>query len=123
MGQGETRLAGDPTWAKLSPEQKHDIRQDRGVLPVSKPAVDTPQAIAEALVQGNLSDWENLSKALPTRIDEAFAEAAALLEPKAHTVNLPGALVKSEAELDEWLTKVRSRIAEALADGPVIPRV
>lgn len=121
--KGEARLAGDPTWAKLTPEQKHDIRQDRGVLLAAKPAVDTPQAIAEALAQRSLSDWENLSKALPTRIDEALADAAALLEPKAHTVNLPGALVKSEAELDEWLEKVRARIAEALADGPVIPRV
>ncbi len=64
-----------------------------------------------------------MAKALPARIDDALATAAALFEPKAHTVSLPGAMVKSEAELDQWLTKVRAKIVEALADGPVIPKV
>lgn len=121
--KGEERLSVNPMWAKLSPEQKHDIRQDSGLLMVTKPAVDTPQAIADALAQRGLSEWENMAKALPARIDEALAAAAALLEPKAHTVQLPGAMVKSEADLDEWLAKVRTRITEALGDGPVIPKV
>ena len=122
-GKGEERLGNDPTWAKLSPEQKHSIRQDCGLLSVAKPSVDTPQSIADALTQRGLSEWENVAKALPARIDDALAAAAALLEPKAHTVSLPGMMVKSEAELDQWLTKVRAKIVEALADGPVIPKV
>ena len=121
--KGEERLGYDPTWAKLSPEQKRGIREECRLLPVTKPAVDTPQAIAAALAQRGLSEWENMVKALPTRIDDALAAAAALLEPKARTVLLPGAMVKSEAELDEWLTKVRAKIVEALAEGPVIPKV
>ena len=56
----------------------------------------------------------------PTRRPPArrgvLAAAAALLEPKARAVGLPGALLKSEAELDDWLTKVRERIAKALGD-------
>lgn len=121
--KGEERLANDPTWGKLTPEQKHGIRQDSGLLMVAKHAVDTPQSIADALSQRGLSEWENTVKALPARIDDALAAAAALLEPKARTVSLPGAMVKSEAELDAWLTKVRARMAEALVDGPVIPKV
>ena len=121
--KGEQRLAEDPTWGKLSPEQKHTIRQECGLLMVPKPAVDTPQTIAEVLSQRGLSEWENMSKALPARIEDALASAAALLEPKARAVSLPGAMLKSEAELDEWLGKVRARVARALAEGPVIPKV
>ena len=121
--KGEQRLAEDPTWGKISPEQKHAIRQKCGLLMVTKPTVDTPQTIAEALSQRGLSEWENMTKALPARIDDALASAAALLEPKAHAVSLPGAMLKSEAELDEWLGKVRERVARALAEGPVIPKV
>ncbi|MDE0177569.1 MAG: BREX system P-loop protein BrxC, partial [Gammaproteobacteria bacterium] len=66
--KGEQRLAEDPTWDKLSPEQKHTIRRDCGLLKVPKPAVETPQTIAEALSQRGLSEWENMSKALPARI-------------------------------------------------------
>ncbi|WP_170340900.1 BREX system P-loop protein BrxC [Ruegeria arenilitoris] len=120
---GEERLANDPTWKKLSPEQKRAIREENGLLQATKPAVDTPQAISEALSGRGLSEWESMVKALPTRIDDALASAAAELEPKAHTVLLPGALVKSEADLDEWLQKVREKVAEGLQNGPVIPKV
>lgn len=121
--KGEQRLADDPTWAKLSPDQKRSIRQDSGLLEVTKPALDTPQTIADALSKRGLSEWENMVKALPARVEDALATAAALLEPKARTVALPGALLKSEIELDDWLAKVRARIAQALGDGPVIPKV
>lgn len=120
---GEQRLADDPSWARLSPEQRHAIRQDAGLLAVSKPAVDTPQAIAEALQQRRLSEWDNIVKAMPARIDDAIAQAAALLEPKARQVTLPGGLLKDQTDLDKWLADLRDRIVAALADGPVIPRV
>ena len=121
--KGEQRLVNDATWERLTPEQKHTIRQQCGLLPVTKPVVDTAHSVAEALGQRGFSEWENMVKALPTRIDDALAEAAALLEPKAQSVTLPGSLLKSEAELNEWLIKVRSLIANALASGPVIPKV
>ena len=121
--KGDQRLTEDPTWGKLSSQQKDAIRQECGLLMANKPAVDTPQTIAEALSQRGLSEWENMSKALPARIEDALAAAAAVLEPKARPVSLPGAMLKSEVELDEWLSKVRERVAKALADGPVIPRV
>ena len=121
--RGEERLANDPTWKKLSPEQKRAIREENGLLQAAKPAVDTPQAISESLSARGLSEWESMVKALPTRVDDALASAAAALEPKAHTVLLPGALVKSEADLDEWLQKVREKVAEGLESGPVIPKV
>ena len=121
--KGAQRLAEDPTWGKLSPEQKDAIRQECGLLMVTKPTVDTPQTIAEALSQRGLTEWENMTKALLARIEDAVASAAALLEPKARTVALPGALLKSEAELDEWLGEVRLRVAKALAEGPVVPKV
>ena len=121
--KGEQRLAEDPTWGKLSPEQRHAIRQECGLLMVTKPTVDTPHTIAEALSQHGLSEWENMSKALPARIEDALASAAALLEPKARAVSLPGTLLKSEEELDEWLGKVRERVLKALTEGPVIPKV
>ena len=61
--------------------------------------------------------------ALSARAEDALASAAALLEPKARDVTLPAVMLKTEAELDEWLGKVRERVAKALADGPVIPKV
>jgi hypothetical protein len=120
---GEDRLRVNPSWGRLSPEQRHAIRQDVGLLPVSKPEVATPQAVAEALQQRSLSEWDSTVRAVPARIDDAIAQAAALLEPKARQVTLPGGLLKDETDLDNWLGHLRGRIVVALADGPVIPRV
>ena len=119
--KGEQRLAEDPTWGKLSPEQKHTIRQECGLLMVTKPTVDMPQTIAEALSQRGLSEWENMSKALPTRTEDALASAAVLLEPKARAVSLPGAMLKSEEELDKWLGKVRARVLKGPGRGSCDP--
>ena len=121
--KGEQRFAEDPTWGSLSPEQKRTICRECGLMMVPNPPVDTPQTIAEALSQHGLSEWENMSKALLARTEDALASAAALLEPKARAVSLPGAMLKSEEELDEWLSKVRERVLRALAEGPVIPKV
>ncbi len=121
--KGELRLAKDPTWGRLSSDQTDAIRQECGLLVVPKPKVDIPQTIAEGLSQRGLSEWENMSKALQARVEDALACAAALLEPKAHAVSLPGAMLKSEAELDDWLSRVRERVMKALDQGPVVPRV
>jgi hypothetical protein len=121
--KAEARLAADADWAKITPEQKRDIRQRNGLLPAVEPKVATPQDIVAALEARGLDGWASLAKALPTRVDDALAEAAILLEPKAKVVVLPGGTLKSEAELDVWLAGLRTKILSALADGPVIPKV
>ncbi|WP_440658528.1 BREX system P-loop protein BrxC [Ensifer adhaerens] len=120
---GEARLASNETWNKLSPEQKHSIREAEKILPLTKPEVDTPASISDSLSQRNFVGWENATKALPTRIEEALASAAILLEPKAQTISLPGSLLKSEQDLEAWIQSVREALKNALATGPVIPKV
>jgi hypothetical protein len=120
---GEARLANSETWNKLSPEQKHSIREAEKILPLAKPEVDTPASISDSLGQRNFVGWENATKALPTRIDEALASAAILLEPKAQTISLPGNLLKSEQDLEAWIQAARETLKNALAAGPVIPKV
>ncbi len=120
---GEQRFNGDPTWARLTRDQQQTLRHNAGLVFVTKPVVDTPQAIAHALQTRGLSEWDSVVKALLARVDDAIAEAAALIEPKARTVPFAGSLLKTEADIDAWLKRLRAQIIEALADGPVIPRV
>jgi hypothetical protein len=120
---GEARLTNSETWNKLSPEQKHDIRGEAGLLLLEKPQVETPTSISDALSQRSFGGWENATKALPTRIDEALASAAILLEPKAKTISLPASLLRSEQDLEAWLQSAREALMNALATGPVIPKV
>ena len=120
---GEARLAASESWGKLSPEQKHAIRERAGLLQIAKPEVDTPASIEAALSARNLVGWENVAKALPTRVEDALAEAVLLLEPKARMINLPARLLRSQADLDTWLEAARGTLGDALANGPVTPKV
>jgi hypothetical protein len=43
-----------------------------------------------------------------------------LLEPKALTVSLPGATIKTEVDLQTWLDNVKGRVLARLKEGPVI---
>lgn len=121
---GEARLHDDSLWSRLTPEQKLDIRAKTGVRQIERPAVDTPEAIADALDRRSLEAWEDVTKALPGRIGEALAEAAAELEPKSKSVRLPGGLIRTTSELDQWLATARQRLSDGLEDGsPVIPGI
>lgn len=120
----ETRLHDDNLWTRLTPDQKLDIRAKIGLRPLDRPTVDTPEAVAESLARRGLEAWDDVTKALPGRIADALAEAAAELEPKSKNVRLPGGLIKNTAELDQWLSAARERLAAALEDGsPVIPGI
>jgi hypothetical protein len=121
---GEARLNDDGLWKRLSPEQKHDIRAKVGLRPIERPAVDTPEAIGDALDRRSLEAWQDVTKALPGRIADAVAEAAAELEPAAKSVKLPGGLIRNTAEMEQWLTTVRQRLTAVLdGDNTVIPEI
>ena len=119
---GETRLAEDSTWARLTPEQKHDLRSQAGLLKFDAPNVETAEAIASSLEKRGLAPWDAEVRALSSRVDEALAEAAALLEPRARVVHLQSGLIKTQAELDAWLALARERLEAGLTAGPVIPK-
>ena len=120
---GEARLNDDATWARLTPEQKHDLRVQAGLLKADAPTVETPDSIAASLAKHGLGQWDSDIKALPQRVAEALAEAAALLEPKARAVHLQSGLIKTTSELEVWLAQTRERLEKGLAEGPVIPKV
>ena len=123
-GEGEARLAADDGWDKLSPEQKPEIRQHCRLLPTDHPKVGSPQETADTLSARSLQSWQDLVKAMPTRITDALQDAALQIEPKVRMVSLPGtSTIRDQTALDAWLTEVRRLLAEALADGPIIPRV
>lgn len=119
----DRRLSSDENWKKLSSEQADTFRCESMLIPVKKPALDTPMAIADELTRRGLSEWDNMAKALPARVDEALIKAAKCFEPKIQTVQLPSGTIKDPADLQRWLDVIRRQIEEALTAGPVVPRV
>lgn len=125
MRKAEEDLKADANWAnpKLTPEDKHAIRERHGLLPVARPPVASAEDIVAALAARNLEAWAALTRGISAGVLAALDEAAEMLLPKVQPVALPipGTLY-DDAALDAWLAKVREAIAAALPNGPVRPR-
>jgi len=116
----DARLTADPTWQKLSDDQRAAFRAEHRLDEVPALSLGTDEEVLASAEATSLGGWNTRTHALPGRFAAAREAAARLLEPKAVRVNLPSTTVHTEAELDAWLTEVRQRVADQLKKGPAI---
>lgn len=117
---GETKLAASQVWRGRTDEQRATIATACQLTPPPKAAIGTDDEILAALRARTLTDRRNLLDAVPQRFARALEEAGKLATPEAVRVTLPGAIIKTPTELDQWLAGVRQQVEEKLKDGPVI---
>ncbi len=117
---GEAKLAASQVWNGRTDEQRAAIVAACQLTPPPKAAIGTDDEILDALRARTLTDRRNLLDAVPQRFSRALEEAGKLATPEAVRVTLPGAIIKSAAELDQWLAGVRLQVEAQLKDGPVI---
>jgi hypothetical protein len=119
---GQARLKADEAWGKISPEKKHEILLAQGLLERATPDLASPEKIVESLSACGISQWRDITLALPARVDAALQDAAVEIEPKTQYVAIPKRTLRSETDLDLWLGEVRAAIAPSLSHGPVLPK-
>lgn len=114
-------LEDDATWQRLPELDQKQIRLSHGLVPLEPLVVGTEAELLATLDATPLKEWENRTAAIAERIKAALLEAARRLEPKAQRVILPSASLKSEADVDAYITKVRGMIMAHIGDGhPVV---
>lgn len=119
--EAEQALHNDPNWSRLSPDQRHDIRQRNRLLPLDPPKVGTPMEVADSLDRCSLAQRRAEASAIKGRVEDALLEAAQVFAPKVRSVPLSRTTIEDEAALDAWLAATRADLLAALADGPVRP--
>ena len=117
---GDAKLTASQVWNGRTDEQRATIATACQLTPPPKAALGTDEEILEALRARSLTDRRNLLDAVPQRFARALEEAGKLATPEAVRVTLPGAIIKTPAELDQWLADVRKQVEEKLKNGPVI---
>jgi len=118
--EGQAQLASASLWSNLAEDQRKSLSATHQLSPAGKDPGSTEVEIISALQSRSLTDRDNLVDAVPQRFARALSDAARLLEPKAQRVVLPGATVKSNKELEDWLQQVRILVEKKLSEGPVI---
>lgn len=114
------KLALHPVWANLAPAKQAELLRSAGIDDQALPGTGTDTELLAALRSRDLSGWQTLTDALPTRFAQALAAAIKESEPKARRVTLPAATIRDHSEMEAWLDKARAEIAAALGEGPVI---
>uniref|UniRef100_UPI003568D32D BREX system P-loop protein BrxC n=1 Tax=Halomonas sp. TaxID=1486246 RepID=UPI003568D32D len=119
---GMQRLEADDNWQQLSQEQRHDFLADNHLTAAHAPQISlgSTQEVLETLGHVRPDALSDRIAALSSRFDEVLVAAAEAMEPEIQFVSLPRRTLKNDADIDAWLDEVRSRLQEALQEGPVI---
>lgn len=116
-------LQANEYFSKLTPEQKHAILLKHQLL--SKPEIKELDAksLLNVLNKASLSTWETRIAALPGQFQSALEDAVLLSAPQAITYSLPKKTLTSQAEIDRYVTELKTEL-EALMrkSGSIILR-
>jgi hypothetical protein len=107
------------TWQKLSPDDKTRILAEVALVAPAKPEVGSDVALLAALDLKNVDARKTEAEAVTTRVAKALTKAAQLLEPKVQFVAVDKSVLRTEIDVDTWLTGQRTKLLDALKIGPV----
>ncbi|MEI6519802.1 MAG: BREX system P-loop protein BrxC [bacterium] len=120
--QGEERLKNDPNWQQLEPEQRFNLKSAQLLNDSSRPTVEVQdtESILKTLNITPLASFIDRVAAIPSRFENISYAAAKLLEPKLKKVTLPSETLRTEADIDNWLSESKKLLLEKLKEGPII---
>jgi hypothetical protein len=121
---GLQKLEQDDNWRRLEPEQRHEFLKKNTLLDRMRPTVnvETPQDVLMTLNAMSLNAFKDRLAALPARVNAALNAASKVFEPQAQIMQVPFRTIKTNEELETWLGEVKSQLAAALKNGPVVIR-
>ncbi len=120
--QGMERLRIDSNWEQLDRDQRFELMSEQKLIETHRPKVNvqSTQDIITTLNVLPLNMFSDRVAALPSRFDQVLVSAAEVLEPEAQFLKLPSRTIKTEDDLENWLQEVRTKLREALENGPIV---
>ncbi len=112
-------FAGNATWQKLAAADQARILNAVGLRAPAEPSVGNDDALLATLDSANLAARRMEAEAIPARVAKALQAAAQLLEPQVQFLTLERSVLKSETDVDAWLSRQRAHLLDKLARGPV----
>lgn len=118
---GMERLRKDPNWAELDPDQRRELMTEQHLTENDRIEIDvgTTDAMLAALEKTPLSSLYDRLAAMSGRFDEVLRKSAELLEPEAQYIKVPSRLMKTEADIDQWIEEINKKLKHALPNGPI----
>jgi hypothetical protein len=113
-------IEATPEWQQLDPADHDPILASSGLAAIAVPLVGTDEELLKALDTTPLGAWAERRQAIPAKVAAARQAAAKELDPKSVTVTAPTATLRTESEVDVYLTALRERFLRHIANGETI---
>jgi hypothetical protein len=121
----ETQLAElqqEEDWQKLTEDERLKILNDCDLRNISEPSVGTRDSLLAVLRGSPLNAWNDRIDAIGRRSARARELVARELEPRTQAVEVPRRTLKTQSDVDGWLSEIREKVETALKEGPVVVR-
>ena len=119
---GEARLDADANWKMLEPEQRYALRVKQQLVATAVPviALENATAILQTLDNTGIQAFRDRIAAMAGRFEKVAFGAARLMEPKVQEIELPCRTMKTEADVEAWLTEAKAILLKKIKVGPII---
>lgn len=115
-----TALTNSESWKKLKPEQQKQVLAQEGISDPQSLSVGSETELLRTLEATPLPAWKTKTDALSQQFERARLAVAKLLEPKVQLFRVPGGTFNSEADVKDWVGKVKKDLIGKLKNGPVV---
>lgn len=107
-------------WQQLDDSERDEIIAEVGLQRPEDIDVSTRGGLLSVLNEIPLSSWTDRAELVRARAARARTEAAKRLEPTAIRVTLNSATLRSELDVDSYLSNLRQRVMQHIGDGNTV---
>ena len=107
-------------WQQLDSADRTAILESSGLTAPAAPTVGTNEELLKALDVTPLTVWMERRQAVPAKVGAVRAAIAEELEPKSVAVTAPPATLRTETDVDAYVTALREQLIRHIADGETI---
>jgi len=102
---------------KLTPEQKHTILVKHQLLRKQEIKHTDARGLLNQLNKASLDNWDTKIAALESQFQDALEEAVKLSAPQAKSYSLPRKTITSQAEIDAYITELKTELEDLLKES------
>ena len=113
-------LAKQPAWVSLDLAMQTQLLSENKLSPETKPELNDAIAVMTAVQARPLLSWRAEVDAVPARAGKALEAALRLTAPNAGTVTVPTATLSSADEIENYLSDLRARLTQAIAEHDTV---
>jgi hypothetical protein len=113
-------LEASAEWKQLGADDRAELLKDAVLAPIDDPVVNTDEELLKVLDSTPLAVWKERAQALPAKVSAARVAASRKLEPKSVTLKPACATIKTEAEVDVYISALRDELIQHVTAGETI---